>query len=172
MRVLLLTTAHNSLSQRAEIELRERGHEVSVELALSDDVMLEAVTLFRPHLIVAPFLKRAIPEAIWRRHLCIIVHPGIEGDRGPSSLDWAILEARPVWGVTLLQAIAELDAGAVWASHTFDAPPRALSKSSLYRGPVLETAMRCLLEVVERVARLGPLPLAGAERSRAIAGES
>jgi len=63
--------------------------------------MYEAVERYSPELIVAPMLKRAIPEDIWREHVCIIVHPGPKGDRGPSSLDWAILEGHERWGVTL-----------------------------------------------------------------------
>ncbi len=159
MKVLFLTTVHNSMSQRAWVELTERGHQVSIELALEDKVMIEAVELYRPDLIVAPFLKKAIPESIWRHFTCIIIHPGIQGDRGPSSLDWAILDGAGEWGVTLLQAVAEMDAGAIWSAHTF--PMRMVSKSSLYRNEVLEAAMRCLVETVERFASSAftPTPL-------------
>jgi putative two-component system protein, hydrogenase maturation factor HypX/HoxX len=38
---------------------------------------------------------------------------GIIGDRGPSSLDWALLLGLERWGVTVLQAEAEMDAGPV-----------------------------------------------------------
>jgi putative two-component system hydrogenase maturation factor HypX/HoxX len=34
---------------------------------------------------------KAIPEDIYKNIKCLIVHPGIKGDRGPSSIDWAIL---------------------------------------------------------------------------------
>ena len=91
MRLLLLSHAFNSLTQRLFVELRDRGHEVSVEFDVNDAVTREAVALFAPDLIIAPFLKRAIPDDIWRRHTCLIVHPGVRGDRGPSALDWAIL---------------------------------------------------------------------------------
>jgi putative two-component system hydrogenase maturation factor HypX/HoxX len=151
MRILFLTTAHNSLSQRAFIELTGLGHRVAVGLATSNQAMQTAVERSRPELIIAPMLTRAIPESIWRRHICIIVHPGPKGDRGPSSLDWAIHEGAERWGVTLLQATAEMDAGPIWASHTF--PMRAASKSSLYRDEVTEAAMRGLRETVARVER-------------------
>jgi len=52
-------------------------------------------------------LKKTIPPAIWQTYTCLIVHPGITGDRGPSSLDWAIALAEPSWGVTVLQAIED-----------------------------------------------------------------
>ena len=119
MKILFLTTAHNSLSQRAFVELVDRGHTVIVVIASSEEVMLEAVEREHPDLIVAPMLKKVIPASIWQQHTCIIVHPGIKGDRGPSSLDWAILNACEEWGVTLLQAGAEMDAGDIWASRPF-----------------------------------------------------
>ena len=74
------------------------GAQISVEFDIADAVTEEAVARFVPDLIVAPFLKRAIPASIWSRHVCMIVHPGIAGDRGPSSLDWAIQSGLPEWG--------------------------------------------------------------------------
>src|SRR5215467_3112817 len=148
MNILFLTTAHNSLSQRAFVELVERGHQVIVVIASSEDVMLEAVERDHPDLIVAPMLKKVIPASIWKRYTCLIVHPGIKGDRGPSSLDWAILNDCEQWGVTLLQADAEMDAGAIWASRTFTM--RDASKSQLYRHEVTETAIQGLLEALAK----------------------
>ena len=110
MRILLFTHAFNSLTQRLGAELRQRGHEISVEFDIADSVTEEAVALFRPDLIVAPYLRRAIPESVWSRHVCLIVHPGVVGDRGPSALDWAIDGGVPEWGVTVLQRAAELAA--------------------------------------------------------------
>ncbi len=149
MRILFLTTAHNSLSQRAFVELVDRGHTVVVVIASSEEVMLEAVEREHPHLIVAPMLKKVIPASIWQQHTCIIVHPGIKGDRGPSSLDWAILNGCEEWGVTLLQAGAEMDAGDIWATHTFSM--RVRSKSHLYRHEVTEAAIQGLLETIAKV---------------------
>ena len=108
MRILFLTHSFNSLAQRLFSELRARGHVVSIEFDISDSVAEEAVALFRPDLIVAPYLRRAIPESIWSRNVCLIVHPGIPGDRGPSALDWAIQNGEREWGVTVLQANAEM----------------------------------------------------------------
>ena len=148
MRILLLTHAFNSLTQRLAAELRERGHEISVEFDIADRVTEEAVALFAPELIVAPYLRRAIAESIWSRIVCLIVHPGIVGDRGPSALDWAIQNQETDWGVTVLQAQAEMDAGPVWASASF--PMRQARKSSLYRQEVTLAASRAVLEAVQR----------------------
>ena len=47
MRILLLCHSLNSLTQGLHVELRERGHAVSVELDINDAVTCEAATLFR-----------------------------------------------------------------------------------------------------------------------------
>jgi putative two-component system hydrogenase maturation factor HypX/HoxX len=151
MRILLLAHSFNSLTQRLWVELEAWGHEVSLELDVRDSVTIEAVESFDPELIVAPFLKRAIPEPVWRRHRCIVIHPGPRGDRGPSALDWAVLDGETRWGVTALQANAEMDAGDVWASVEF--PLRAASKGSLYRNEVTEAAVAALRLTLERIAR-------------------
>jgi len=156
VRILLLTHAFNGLAQRLYVELGSRGHAVSVEFDIADSVTREAVELFRPDLVVAPFLKRAIPEDVWRRVPCLVVHPGIVGDRGPSALDWAILEGEREWGVTLLQANAEMDAGDVWATGSF--PMRRAAKSSVYRREVTDAAARCVLEALERAGDPGFRP--------------
>ncbi len=148
MRILFLAHSFNSLTQRLYVVLRGEGHEVSVEFDINDTVTAEAVDLFRPDLIIAPFLKRRIASAIWKNHLCLIVHPGIVGDRGPSSLDWAILNQEHTWGVTVLAANAEMDAGDIWASVEF--PMRAASKASLYRNEVTQAATQAVLHAVKR----------------------
>ena len=161
MRILFLTHSFNSLTQRLFVALRGCGHQVSVELDIADSVSEEAVALFKPDLIVAPFLKRAIPATIWQRYVCLVVHPGIVGDRGPSALDWAIINRESKWGVTVLQANAEMDAGDIWAQASF--PMRIAKKSSLYRNEVTDAAVSAVLEAVEKFGnRKRPVPLADA----------
>jgi putative two-component system hydrogenase maturation factor HypX/HoxX len=150
MRILFLTHAFNSLAQRLYVELVALGHEVSIEIDVNDRVTEEAVRLFDPELIVAPFLKRAIPEPVWRARRSIVIHPGIAGDRGPSSLDWAVQERERRWGVTALEAVAEMDAGPIWASVDF--PMREAAKGSIYRNEVTEAAVQALLAALARMA--------------------
>ncbi|MBM3392098.1 MAG: hydrogenase maturation protein [Betaproteobacteria bacterium] len=159
MKILFLTHSFNSLAQRLWVELTRRGHEVSIEFDINDNVAVEAVALFRPDLVIAPFLKRAIPEAVWRERVCLVVHPGIPGDRGPSALDWAIMNGETEWGVTVLQANAVMDGGDIWATRGF--PMRAARKSSLYRNEVTEAATAAVLEAVEKFEQGGfkPTPL-------------
>jgi putative two-component system protein, hydrogenase maturation factor HypX/HoxX len=148
MRILLLAHSFNSLVQRLHRELAARGHDLSVEFDIADPVTEEAVALFRPDLVLAPYLKRAIPESVWSRVPCFVVHPGVPGDRGPAALDWAVQGGYGEWGVTVLQAEAEMDAGPVWAAARF--PMRPARKASLYRNEVTEAAVKAVLLAVDR----------------------
>lgn len=148
MRILFFSTAHNSLSQRAFAELTDLGHEVHVQIASGQSALKEAAKSYNPDIIIAPFLKMYIPEEVWSKYTCIIVHPGIEGDRGPSSLDWAILNDEKEWGVTLLQANGALDGGDIWATCNFKMEDK--SKSYIYRHQTADAAMKCLLETLEK----------------------
>jgi putative two-component system hydrogenase maturation factor HypX/HoxX len=151
MRILFLAHSFNSLAQRLWAELEGDGHDLTLELDVNDRVTLEAAALADPELIVAPFLKRAIPEAVWCRHRCLVVHPGVEGDRGPSALDWAVQEGEREWGVTVLEANGEMDAGDVWSTCTF--PMRETSKGSIYRNEVAAAAVAAVREAIERIGR-------------------
>jgi putative two-component system hydrogenase maturation factor HypX/HoxX len=150
MRLLFLAHAFNCLTQRLYDELTQDGHDVSLEFDIHDRVTEEAVALWRPDVVVAPFLKRRIPDAVWQRHHCLVVHPGIVGDRGPSALDWAILDGESRWGVTVIEATGELDGGDVWASVEF--AMREAAKSSVYRHEVTEAAVEAIRLALRRIA--------------------
>ncbi|MGY4976816.1 hydrogenase maturation protein [Streptomyces sp. 900105755] len=151
MDILLVASAFNSLSQRVCAELSDLGHRVDVVLAGNGpDAVRRAVRDRHPELIIAPMLKTALPEDVWQQHTCLIVHPGPLGDRGPSSLDWAIAGQAAEWGVTVLQAEAAMDAGAVWASETFPVTP--VGKSDLYRNEAADAALTAVHRAVRRYA--------------------
>ncbi len=150
MRILFFCHRFNSLSQRLYCELTQLGHEVSIELDVHPELMIEAVDLYKPDLVIAPFLKRKVPEEVWKNYLTLIIHPGPAGDRGPSALDWAILKGFNQWGVTLLEASSEYDAGDIWACRTF--PMRFARKSSIYRNEVTEGAVECVFEAIENLS--------------------
>lgn len=166
MRILLLCSALNGLTRRAWCAIERAGHDVVVQVTDGTDQMREAVQGHRPELIVCPFLTAKVPQDIWRGHRTIIIHPGPPGDRGSSSLDWAITEGARRWGVTALQAVEEMDAGPIWASRTFDLPDPAPRKSAVYNGPVADAAMACIEEVLTKAAdpSFVPIPLEDAER--------
>ncbi|WP_234534383.1 enoyl-CoA hydratase-related protein [Streptomyces shenzhenensis] len=151
MDILLVASAFNSLSQRVYAELSDLGHRVDVVLAgEGPDAVRRAVRDRRPELIIAPMLRTALPEDVWQGHTCLIVHPGPPGDRGPSALDWAIAGQAAEWGVTVLQAEAAMDAGAVWASEPFPVAP--VGKSDLYRGELADAALTAVHQAVRRYA--------------------
>ncbi|KAF9880242.1 formyl transferase domain protein [Colletotrichum karsti] len=172
MNILFLCTAHNSLSQRLYLAL-SKTHTITIEYALSDAAMIEAAKLAKPNLIICPFLTARVPREVYDNYLTLIIHPGPPGDAGPSALDWVLMGddgsvedaetlvqtnawsefGRPYWGVTVLQAVEEFDAGPVWAFEQFplqiDSPN--ITKSSLYRGPVTRAALTATLAAIERI---------------------
>jgi putative two-component system hydrogenase maturation factor HypX/HoxX len=159
VRILLLVTAFNGLTQRAWCALRAAGHDVGVRLATGPQDMIDGARAANPELIICPFLKDRVPSTVWRQWRTIIIHPGPVGDRGPSSLDWAITEGARLWGVTALQAVEEMDAGPIWATRTFPLPSTPPRKSSLYNGPVADAAMECIAETVTKAGDSGFTPV-------------
>lgn len=185
MKILFLCTAHNSLSQRLALAL-SHAHDVTIEYAISEDVMLSAVTLAQPDIIICPFLTTLVPRKIYADHLTLIIHPGPPGDIGPSALDWVLMgddgtvddskdllkhldtlicrPGRSHWGITVLQAIEEFDAGPVWAFDQFeiDIDQPGLTKSELYRGPITTAAITATLAAISRVTAAANVdPLSG-----------
>ncbi|TID25961.1 hydrogenase maturation factor hoxX like protein [Venturia nashicola] len=176
MKILFLCTSYNSLSQSVYLALSTQ-HDITIEYALSEKVMIEAVELAKPDLILCPFLTCKVPQEIYSKILTLIIHPGPPGDAGPSALDWVlmgdtgeiedadqVLEAldhgemqagRSHWGVTVLQAIEQFDAGPVWAFEQFpiyiDQPE--LTKSDLYRGSVTQAAIKASISAIDRIHR-------------------
>ncbi|KAJ9478354.1 Protein-S-isoprenylcysteine O-methyltransferase [Pseudozyma hubeiensis] len=180
MKILFICTAFNSLAQRTALVLRAKGHAVTVEYALSADLMIEAAELARPDLIICPFLTKHVPPKVYNNWMTLIVHPGPPGDAGPSAIDWCLIgdmgeledadqqlslidakhsakaassTMRSHWGVTVLQAIEAFDAGPVWAFDQFElgAGNASMSKSDLYRGPVTRAALNAVVAAVDRI---------------------
>ena len=127
MRILLLSTAYNSLAQHAHVELKALGHQLGVAVGTTGDNMRQAVEQFRPQLVLCPMLAQVIPADVWQRYPCLILHPGIVGDRGANSLDWAILGEEKEWGVTVVQAAEHVDSGCRAAHRRDHVLRRALS---------------------------------------------
>jgi putative two-component system hydrogenase maturation factor HypX/HoxX len=158
LRILFVTSAHNSLSQRCYIALTEMGHDITVQVVDSSELIESAVEAHQPDLVVCPMLKQFIPESVWSKHTCLVVHPGPHGDRGASSLDWAIELGMEEWGVTVLEAVEEADAGDIWETRKFRMRP--VGKSSIYRHEVRRAAVEMLVFAVHNFARGGFEPTA------------
>lgn len=158
MKILLLCSAFNGLSQRAWLGLRARGHRVTVRIVHDPQEIAAAAAATDPELIICPFLRRRVPDVVWRRYRTIIIHPGPEGDRGPSALDWAIMDAEPTWGVTALQATGDLDGGPIWGTRVFRMPADPPRKSTLYNTEVSDAALSLIGEVVSKAEDPGFTP--------------
>lgn len=159
MKILILSSAFSGLTQRVVRELTLLGHKLDQHYDLDEYRLIDQVATFKPDLIICPFLTQRIPEQVWKQYLCLVVHPGIEGDRGPSSLDWAISGNLEEWGVTLLQADAEMDAGDIWGTKNF--PLRQASKTSTYKREVSTAAIELIKQAVKNFEdrRFIPRPL-------------
>ena len=64
MKILLLVSSFNSLTQAVYTKLKDRGEIVAVAFAIHEKQMQEEVEAFNPELILAPYLKVFIPETI------------------------------------------------------------------------------------------------------------
>ncbi|MFL1503126.1 hydrogenase maturation protein [Pseudomonas sp. O64] len=161
LKILLLSSAFNGLTQRAWLDLRQSGHDPSVVVFTDAATVCRQVEDSGADLVICPFLKDRVPEQLWRnpQRPVVIIHPGIVGDRGASALDWAITQQVRRWGVTALQAVEEMDAGPIWSTCEFDMPGE-VRKSELYNGPVSDAAIVCIRDVVEKFTQgFVPVPL-------------
>ena len=152
LRILMLTNSFNSMAQRAFLEIKDTyNSDVRIEIAIDEKQMLDAVERHQPDIILCPFLTKRVPEKIWKdtSRLCLIVHPGIHGDRGASSIDWALKDRHTEWGVTVLQADEEMDAGDIWSTKNFRVPD-GTTKSLMYGSLVVDTAMDAIHEALEK----------------------
>lgn len=149
MRILLISTVFNALTQRIYCECIESDHIVSVQLATSDEDMCKEVEDFSPDVIICPFLKRFIPSSIYEKTPTFIVHPGIRGDKGPHSLDHAVLNQKKRWGVSIIRANSEFDGGDIYAEVSFDM--RNVKKASLYRIEVSSAASKAVEMLLKQI---------------------
>ena len=148
MKILLIVSAFNSLTQRVFTQLKDMNHSVSIEFAINDKVMIDAVDRFKPDIVFCPFLKKFIPREIFLNTPTFILHPGIRGDRGHNALDHAIRDEKKEWGVVILKANEEFDAGDIYSEVKFEM--RDTTKASLYRDEVTVASSKALTELLER----------------------
>ena len=149
MNILIVATAFNGLSQRVWAELRRAGHCVEARvLPEENDAQVRAwVEELAPQAIIAPFLKPRIPTDLSAP--TIIIHPGIPGDAGPSSIDWAILNNEATWGAEAILVSEVMDGGDLYAHAEF--PMRPATKSNLYSDEITEAAARVALQAIASI---------------------
>jgi putative two-component system hydrogenase maturation factor HypX/HoxX len=142
MKILLLVSSFNSLSQAVFTRLKDRGDRVCVTFAINPQQTLKEIEEFTPDLILAPFLKTFISKDIYDRYPTYIFHPGPVGDRGSNSLEYALLNETKEWGVVILRANELYDGGNIVAKSEFKV--RDTYKASLYRQEVVQNSLKAL----------------------------
>lgn len=144
MKILLIISSFNNLSQSVYCKLQELNHKVYIKFAISQELIKQAVEEIKPDLIFCPYLKEYISKEIYTNTPTFILHPGQIGDRGHQSLDNAINNEVKQWGVVILKANEELDGGDIYASSDFTM--RNSSKASIYRNEVNKATLKALDE--------------------------
>jgi len=154
MKILFIITSFNSLSQKVYVELKKLDHVIHIEYFINENYIeniKNKISNYNPDMIICPFLTKKIPEEIYNNYLVLILHPGIPGDAGPSSLDWAIYYNEELWGVTLLKADNEFDKGPIVDYKIFNMPKREnLTKSSLYRKEIVDASKEIIINTVNK----------------------
>ncbi|WP_216916953.1 enoyl-CoA hydratase-related protein [Nocardia noduli] len=168
-RILLMSSAPNAATQRAALALGGHGHQVRTAVVADAADMARAVAANDFDLIICPYLTTAIPADIYQHHRTVIIHPGPVGDRGPASLDWALTEGHTRWGVTAIGAVAEMDAGPIWAWRTV-AVQYPQTKSTLYNTVIADAAIECILETAAHAEDPGFTPTDQADAPRPVPG--
>lgn len=142
MKILILCTAFNSQTQAVYTALEDRGDEMAVAFAISEEQMLEEIKFFEPQLILCPFLKRYLPKSIYENYPTYIFHPGSRGDRGSNALEYALGSHTKEWGVVILKANELYDGGDIYAQQNFEV--RDTYKASLYRQEIVQASVQAL----------------------------
>lgn len=149
---LFVCSAFNGVSQRLWGNLANpRQDRVMVGLRA------KTIHAFRPDVIIFPFFTQYIPAEIWETYPCFVVHPGPPDDGGPSSLNWAILEGKTSWGMSIIQAQKDWDAGPLWATQSFSLPSAPVAH--IYRTLVSDSVLMTVPQAIERYySGQAPLP--------------
>ena len=148
MKILLIISSFNSLSQSVYCKLQELEHKVFIKFAISKELMIEAVQEINPDIVFCPFLKQFIPNEIFENYPTFVLHPGIIADRGHNSLDNAINDEVKQWGVVILKANEILDGGDIYAQSNFIMREES-SKASIYRNEVTQATLKALEQFLQ-----------------------
>ncbi len=155
MKVTLLITSFNSLSQAVYVWLKDDGCKVDVVFAGSV-TLKEEIEDFKPELILCPFLKHYVSKDIYEKYPTFVFHPGIRGDRGAYSIEWALLKEKKEWGGVWLKVEEELDGGDIYAFDNFSL--RDVSKASVYRHDELKVALKTLPVLLQNIKNEVKIP--------------
>jgi len=155
MKITLLVTSFNSLSQAIYVWLKDRNYKIDVVYinSITRDSEIEE---FKPNIILCPFLKHYIPSSIYQKYPTFVFHPGVRGDRGAYSIEWALINEEKRWGGVWLKAVKELDAGDIYAFGEFELEQK--SKAYVYRVQEKKIALNSLEELLENIEQENSIP--------------
>jgi len=142
MKVTLLITSFNSISQSYYCILKNRNFCVDVVFFVNNTQMSDEIKCFNPDIIICPYLKKFIPDSIYNTYDTYILHPGIIGDKGAYSIDNALRLKENSWGVVIIKANAQYDSGDIYASVNFAL--RETSKASTYKNETRYASIEAL----------------------------
>ncbi|CAA6805232.1 MAG: Hydrogenase [uncultured Sulfurovum sp.] len=156
MKITLLVSTYNSLSQAVHVALKDKGYQLNITYSINTSQMQEEIDSFNPEIILCPFLKKYLPEAIYENYPTFIFHPAPIGDRGAYSLDYAVFHQAKEWGGVWLKANETYDAGDIYAFASFEM--RESYKASIYRQEMILIATSTLDTLFENIKQENSLP--------------
>ena len=156
MKLTLLTTTYNSLTQAVHVALKDKGYKVDITYAINPTQIQKEIKSFNPQIILCPFLKSYIPKEIYESYPTFIFHPAPRGDRGAYSLDYAIFNQEKEWGGVWLRANELYDGGDIYAEDSFEM--RESYKASIYRQEMVRVAISTLDKLFKNIKKGNTTP--------------
>ena len=147
-KITLLITSFNGLSQAIYCALKDSDYKVDIVYANSTD-RDDEIKSFNPNIILCPFLKNFIPKSIYEVYPTFVFHPGIIGDRGAYSIEWALWKGKQNWGGVWLKANDLFDGGDIYAFDLFTL--KDTTKSSIYRNEEKNLALQTLPQFLKNI---------------------
>jgi hypothetical protein len=155
MRILVVSSTQNVMTQRFESELSSAGHDVLIELHGRTTSRLKSTAeAFRPELVIGVALTRALPEPVLSDYFCLLVEPYIQMDG--ETCDVALRAAMP-----------DLAQGRLFASRRL--PPLSSIKPGQYKHVLAEQALECLTEAIALIPETAPQKKQSLRRNNEIA---
>ncbi len=156
MKLTLLTTTYNSLTQAVHVALKDKGYKIDITYAINSTQIQKEIEAFEPQIILCPFLKSYIPKEIYESYPTFIFHPAPRGDRGAYSLDYAIFNQKKEWGGVWLRANELYDGGDIYAEDSFEM--RESYKASIYRQEMVRVAISTLDKLFKNIKKSNTTP--------------
>ena len=148
MKTTLLITSFNGLSQAIYVWLKDRDFLVDI-VYINSTKRDDEIEDFNPDIILCPFLKHYIPASIYEKYPTFVFHPGIIGDRGAYSIEWALWNKQKEWGGVWLRANELFDGGDIYAFKKFDL--KNTKKSTIYRNDIKNIAIDTLAGLFDNI---------------------